>query len=528
SPAGSDIVRQLTITNEHQVDLLVSNISASGSAFSFSLTTPFTVGGELDGIYDKILFEITLSGATPGTFNETVTITSDDDADPVFEFQITGMINGGEIAVFEGASTAGVEIFDAQITALDFGTASQGNNLNQQFTIENQGTVALNISSINISGSAYSLLTAVPPSLGVGLNQTLDIQLSGATAGTFNETVTITSDDADEGIFTFPITGAITSAGCSSPPTASVGAISDICEGSTIALIGTIGGSAAASTWTTPGDGSFDNVSLLNAIYTPGSGDISNGSVGFTLTTDDPDATGPCVAATVSTTINIGRQATVNAGTDQTICTSDVASLTGSIGAFGTNPMWSTNGTGTFSSPNTINSDYTPSGADITAGSVMITLAADGTGACPQVTDQLILTIAQPIVAGTPSIQSNVSQAANVDIIASSTINTGDVITVTILLNPTKGSVVINPNNSIDYTATTGTIGSDSFQYRICNQCGLCSDGTVTIDIQNAAPQITPPLSPITSLAGQSVTIPFSTFITDLNGNIDFNSIRIT
>ena len=52
-----------------------------------------------------------------------------------------------------------------------------------------------------------------------------------------------------------------------------------ICEGSTVQLAGQIGGSASSGTWSTSGDGSFNNVSLLNAIYTPGPTDISNGSV---------------------------------------------------------------------------------------------------------------------------------------------------------------------------------------------------------------------------------------------------------
>lgn len=252
---------------------------------------------------------------------------------------------GSEIAVFEGATTVGVEIFNGQAAALDFGSASQGNNLNRQFTIENQGSSTLNISSITISGTAYSLLTVPTTSLGPGISQTLDIQLSGATTGTFNETVNIISDDGDEGTFTFPITGIITAATCASPPTA--------------------------------------------------------------------DA---------------------------------------------------------------------------------------------------------------PTIQPFVNQAFNVDVLATSTINTGDIIVITILQNPTKGSVTVQANNTIDYTASTGTIGADSFEYQICNQCDLCDAAIVSVDILNAAPQFnalntTPEVAP-----GQSIVISVLSIITDLNNNLDLNS----
>ena len=36
--------------------------------------------------------------------------------------------------------------------------------------------------------------------------------------------------------------------------------------------------------WTTSGDGTFDDDALLNATYTPGTGDIGNGLVTLTLT----------------------------------------------------------------------------------------------------------------------------------------------------------------------------------------------------------------------------------------------------
>jgi gliding motility-associated-like protein len=207
---GSNIVRQLIITNSAQVDLSISDISISGSAFTFSSPTlPFGVAREIDGIYDEVLFEITLSGATGATFNETVTILNDDDADPIFEFSLTGQITAPEIEVYEGATTSGAVIVDGQVTPVDFGTDFQGNNITQQFTIENSGSEILNISSVVISGSAFILGATAPTSIAIGATETFDVILSGTSLGIFTETITITNNDSDETVFDFPITGEI-------------------------------------------------------------------------------------------------------------------------------------------------------------------------------------------------------------------------------------------------------------------------------------------------------------------------------
>lgn len=525
---GNSLIGEFTITNIGSADLNISDITFSGTEFQLGSIPPALI--PVDGTET---IQVMLTGSNSGIFFETISIISDDTDEAIFDFNVYGEIIGPDIAVYEGPNIfSDPEIFDGQATPLDFGSGSQGADIIVPITIANWNPADLNIFDITISGTAFTL-TSAPPNFvaaevdGIISRVSVDILLSGATGGTFNETVTILSDDDDEPNFTFPITGTIVASGCASPPTASVGIIASICEGSTIALAGSIGGSATLSTWSTGGDGSFDDATQLNAVYTPGPTDISNGTVTLSLSTDDPDGAGPCVAATSLAFVSIGQTATVDAGVDQTICTTDIAMLTGTMGQAASNPMWSTSGTGLFSAPNSLSSDYTPSAEDIAAGTVTLTLTVDATGVCPQVTDQLQLTISQPITAGSPVVSSNVNQPTNVDIIGSSAVNAGDVITITILQAPSKGTAVINSDNTIGYTAAEGTVGADTFQYEICNQCGLCSNSTVSIDIQNEAPVITPPSTPITSIAGQSVTIPFSSFISDPNNNIDLNSIQI-
>ena len=60
-----------------------------------------------------------------------------------------------------------------------------------------------------------------------------------------------------------------------------------ICSNTSIALNGSIGGGASSATWSSPGDGSFDDDTDLNAVYTPGPIDIASSGVVLTLSTDD-------------------------------------------------------------------------------------------------------------------------------------------------------------------------------------------------------------------------------------------------
>ena len=95
----------------------------------------------------------------------------------------------------------------------------------------------------------------------------------------------------------------------------------EICSNSTFTMSGSIGGSASNAQWSTAGDGSFDDNTSLNAIYTPGPTDILNGSVLITLSTDDP--VGPCFASTDDMILSFSNAASVSATGPTDICVGD-------------------------------------------------------------------------------------------------------------------------------------------------------------------------------------------------------------
>jgi hypothetical protein len=180
----------------------------------------------------------------------------------------------------------------------------------------------------------------------------------------------------------------------SSPATANANIDQNICAGSTVTLAGSVGGGASSGTWSTSGTGSFDSsASTLNAVYTPSAADVTAGTVTLTLTTNDPE--GACPAVQDGMIVTINPPATANANVDQTICAGSTVTLAGSVGGGASSGTWSTSGTGSFDpSAITLNAVYTPSAADVTAGTVTLTLTTnDPEGACPAVSDAMVVII---------------------------------------------------------------------------------------------------------------------------------------
>ncbi len=86
----------------------------------------------------------------------------------------------------------------------------------------------------------------------------------------------------------------------------------------------------------------------------------------------------------------------VNAGPDQTVCGTSTTlngSVTGAMGG-----VWS-GGNGTFISSNTtLNATYIPTSAELTNGTIVLTLTSTGNGACAAVSDQVVLRMTPPVV----------------------------------------------------------------------------------------------------------------------------------
>jgi len=312
---------------------------------------------------------------------------------------------------------------------------------------------------------------------------------------------------------------------CKNPPTANAGLDQIICEGNLVNLAAIIGGSATSITWTSSGDGVFNDNTILTASYTPGTNDITNGTVTLTILTNDPDGTGLCVSASDFMIVNIEKAHTISTSADQVICPTDIATIIGTIGGSATSAIWTTSGDGTFDTPNSLTANYTSGINDITSGLATITLSTTST-ACPSVSSQIIITVIQPIVSINQIGTLKVGETITINALNGATLpNTGDLITTTVVANPQKGTITINTDSTIDYTALQDNVGSDSFDFQICNQCNLCSIATANIIIENDAPSFLGTNS--TAVPGFPISINITSRISDINANIDFSSLKI-
>ncbi len=173
-------------------------------------------------------------------------------------------------------------------------------------------------------------------------------------------------------------------------PTASAGTDAVVCETGSYSLTG-IASDYQSVHWTTSGDGSFDDATLLTPVYTPGANDIVNGTVDLTLTAY---SISPCtVDASDNMTLTIQYNPIANAGADATICETDTYTLSGTS-SNEESVIWTSAGDGTFDDATSLGAIYTPGANDILAGSVQLTLTSIAMAPCADNdTDEMIITI---------------------------------------------------------------------------------------------------------------------------------------
>lgn len=176
-------------------------------------------------------------------------------------------------------------------------------------------------------------------------------------------------------------------------PTADAGLDDDVCEDATYTLSGIATGQTSVL-WSTAGDGSFDDATLLASTYTPGTNDISNGSVILTLTAY---ANSPCTTdASDDMLLSIQMLPTANAGDDGEICENGSYTLSGSATDYAS-VLWTTSGDGTFDDATLLAATYTPGTNDISNGTASLTLTAAAETPCGTDAQDMMVLIIQPL-----------------------------------------------------------------------------------------------------------------------------------
>ena len=179
-------------------------------------------------------------------------------------------------------------------------------------------------------------------------------------------------------------------------PKAMVNAGTDatICENTSYMVSSATAAHYSSLLWTAPGPGVLSGETSLTPTYAPAPG--QTGDITLTLTAG---GISPCLAAIDGMILHILPAAIAHAGNDATICEGSDYQLTGTSAPNSSGVEWTTSGTGTFSNIHALDPIYTPSPADIGAGTVTLTIHAAGNAPCATASDEMILTIVPAPVA---------------------------------------------------------------------------------------------------------------------------------
>ena len=259
-------------------------------------------------------------------------------------------------------------------------------------------------------------------------------------------------------------------------PTANAGGDQSVCENNADVILGGSVALATGGIWS-GGSGVFTPSSVaLNATYSPTSTEISSGSVTLILTTT---GNGNCNAETDQLTITFTPAPVVNAGSDNSFCKNNAdISLSGSVsGASGA--QW-TGGLGSFNPDNqTLNATYSPSAAELAAGSVTLTLESTGNGTCLSETDDVTYTFTPSPTVDAGLDQSVCENNSDVTLNGSVTLATGG--------QWSGGSGSYSPNSSnlnATYSPTAAEISSGSMKlYLTTTGNGTCNSEVDSLTI---------------------------------------------
>lgn len=203
---GSQNTNQLSITS----------ITLSGAhAADFTVTSAITtINKDSFGT-----FTITFMPSALGLRTATVTIVNNSsvcsEQPYVFDIQGTGTPPSPEIDVFDDSNNPindGSTNSPASLNQTLFGATDALTPISTTYTIENNGSLALNISSITSDNTDFAITVSPSSPVASGGNTTFTITFTPSAVGIITGNITIVNDDSDENPYTFTVQGEGTAA----------------------------------------------------------------------------------------------------------------------------------------------------------------------------------------------------------------------------------------------------------------------------------------------------------------------------
>src|ERR1051326_2659362 len=206
--AGISDSRRFRITNTGTAPLILGNPATlvSGPCFH-QIETPVTpiAAGASAWLRVRILCN------TPGTYTGTVSIQSNDADEGSYDFTVSGRVMpppGPDIAVFRNWDNVAVPD-GGSFTFPDPVVAGVSDS--RRFRITNTGNAPLNLTNppTLVTGKCFPLMQTPATPIAAGASGWFRVRILCNTPGTYTGTVSIQSNDADEGSYDFTVSGRV-------------------------------------------------------------------------------------------------------------------------------------------------------------------------------------------------------------------------------------------------------------------------------------------------------------------------------
>jgi hypothetical protein len=214
---GSPQAKNFRIENLGNANLTVTGITMVGGNTTDFVVSGITFPATITSLA-TLDFTITFTPGAAGTRNTTVTIASNDSNEASYDYLVQGTGTATPLVEINikgnGNSIADNSIYPSGTNHTAFPVTIQTFSSVRTFTIENLGTTALGLTGaspyVTITGAhaAQFSVTAIPSNSIVGAGTTtFDITFTPTSGGAKNATVTIYSNDTDEAVYNFNISG---------------------------------------------------------------------------------------------------------------------------------------------------------------------------------------------------------------------------------------------------------------------------------------------------------------------------------
>ena len=203
--AGVGIVLNYTVSNTGSAALAISGVVISNESNCNAVVTTALPASIANGANSPL--QITVTPVANGAFSFDFDINSDDQDENPYDIAVDGTAApGGEIHVERPVATA---VLDGTTDNIGTGHVA-GVGLVLDYTVYNQGTAALTISSVVISNEVNCnavVTTALPGSIANGANAPLQITVTPIATGSFSFDFDISNDDLSENPYDVNVDG---------------------------------------------------------------------------------------------------------------------------------------------------------------------------------------------------------------------------------------------------------------------------------------------------------------------------------